>query len=503
MSDTGTKPLFIFELANNHSGDVELGLRIIREVYEVVAPFGGRFSLGFKFQYRHLDTFIHPAYKGRQDVKYVKRFMETRLAPDAFKRMKDAVAGLGCKTICTPFDEASVDLIEAHGYDIIKIASCSFTDWPLLERIARSTKPIIASTAGISLDDVDRVVSFFKHRQKELTLMHCVAEYPTPDARMQLNQIDVFRNRYPGITIGFSTHEDPEHYGSVRMAVAKGAMVFEKHVGVATATVKLNEYSANPEQVGKWLAAAAEAFDVCGVSGQRCGFTEKELASLKALRRGVFTRRAIRTGEAIQPVDLFLAIPTVEGQVTANELSKYTQYTATTPHDEGAPVLFSGVTRVEIREKVQLILDRVKALLRESQVVVPQQVDVDISHHYGIDRFYENGATILNYLNREYCKKLIAILPGQVHPEQYHMKKEETFIVLYGDVDIILDGKTQVCKRGDIVTVERGVKHIFSSRGGAVIEEISSTHFKDDSYYTDPAIAANACRKTTLTYWMD
>lgn len=503
MTDFGTKPLFIFELANNHSGSVDLGLRIIREVYAVAQKYRTHFDLGFKFQYRHLDTFIHPAYKDRQDIKYVKRFLETRLDAGQFKRLKDEVSALGCLAICTPFDEASVDLIEAHGYDIVKVASCSFTDWPLLERIAKTSQPVIASTAGIALDKIDQVVSFLGHRHKKLALMHCVAEYPTLNSHLELNQIDLYRGRYPEHRIGYSTHENPESCDSIRMAVAKGATVFEKHVGVADGAVTLNEYSASPAQVDKWLAAAVEAFAVCGVQNQRCRFTEKELASLGSLRRGVFARRAIRKGESLAMPDLFLAIPTVAGQVTANDLSKYTMYTAKADIAQSAPVLFQDVNRVENREKVREILDRVKVLLRESQVMVPQQVDVDISHHYGIDRFYETGVTILNYLNREYCKKLLAILPGQVHPEQYHQKKEETFIVLYGDVEIILDGVSRSCKRGDFVTVERGVKHIFKSKGGAVIEEISSTHYKDDSYYTDPAISANPNRKTTLTYWMD
>jgi hypothetical protein len=55
---------------------------------------------------------------------------------------------------------------------------------------------------------------------------------------------------------------------------------------------------------------------------------------------------------------------------------------------------------------------------------------------------------------------------------------------------------------GDLVTVNRGVRHLFRTATGVVFEEISSTHFKDDSYYTDESIAANRNRKTYLTYWM-
>lgn len=503
MSDMDDKPLFIFEIANNHMGSVEHGLRIIREVHAVDVLFKDRFDFGFKFQYRNLDSFIHPDYVGRTDVKYVKRFLETRLSADQFKVLKDEVASLGCLSICTPFDEESVDLIERHGYDIIKIASCSFTDWPLLERVVKTAKPVIASAAGIALEKVDQVMSFLKHRNKSIALMHCVAEYPTLDVDLQLNQIGLFRGRYPDVRVGYSTHERPSNYESVKLAVAKGAMIFEKHVGIDTQDVKVNEYSATPDQVGKWLEAAAQAFDMCGVHNRRCSFTEKELSSLVSLRRGVFARRKISPGESIGLSDVFLAIPTLEGQVTANDLSKYSLFSAAVEIGENQPVAFRDVNRVEIREKVRGILDKVKALLQESHVMVPQRVDVEISHHYGIDRFFECGATILNCLNREYCKKLIALLPGQYHPEQYHQKKEETFIVLYGDVQITLDSQQRDCKRGDIVIVERGKKHAFSSKNGAVIEEISSTHFKDDSYYTDSSISSNSNRKTVLTYWLD
>ena len=186
--------LFVFEMANNHMGSLEHGLRIIREIHAACQGFPFRF--GFKLQYRDLDTLIHPAYRNRTDLKYVKRFSETRLEKGQFLELKDAAAALGFMTICTPFDEASVGLIEEHGFDVLKIASCSFLDWPLLERIAKTHKPLIASVAGVALEDIDKVVSFFQHREKDLTLLHCVAEYPTADNNLQLNQIDLLEERY-------------------------------------------------------------------------------------------------------------------------------------------------------------------------------------------------------------------------------------------------------------------------------------------------------------------
>ena len=71
-----TKPLIIFEMANNHMGSVDHGKKIINSLKEQAKFFD--FDFAVKFQYRVLDTFIHPEYKDRMDLKFVKRFSETR-----------------------------------------------------------------------------------------------------------------------------------------------------------------------------------------------------------------------------------------------------------------------------------------------------------------------------------------------------------------------------------------------------------------------------------------
>ena len=154
------KPLFIFEIANNHQGSVEHGIEIIRSLSDVCQVFRNKFDFAIKFQYRNLDTFIHPAYQGNINVKNVKRFKETRLSQGQFLLLLQEVRNCGFQAICTPFDEDSVIYIQEQNYDYIKIASCSFTDWPLLEKIASTKIPVIASGAGSSLDEVKRVVSF-------------------------------------------------------------------------------------------------------------------------------------------------------------------------------------------------------------------------------------------------------------------------------------------------------------------------------------------------------
>ncbi|MDE7063416.1 MAG: N-acetylneuraminate synthase family protein [Lachnospiraceae bacterium] len=492
------KPLFTFEMANNHQGDVEHGKRIIRELKKVTEKYEDVFSFAMKFQYRDLDTFIHPDYKDRMDIKNVKRFQETRLSMDEFLELKQETQAQGMFTMCTAFDEKSVQRISEQGYDIIKIASCSFTDWPLLEEIAGTGLPVIASAAGSSLEDIDKVVSFFRHRHIPLALMHCIAEYPTPDEHLEMNQITLYKKRYPNLRIGFSTHEDPDDLEPVKIAVAKGAEIFEKHVGVATDTITLNGYSATPQQVDRWLDAARKVYRMCGVSGVRYTPLAKEKDDLRQLQRGVFARHSLTPGDSIGKDDIFLAFPSQPGQLLANQLSKYLAIVVRGGQiEENQPILLQDINMADDTQRVQSIVLKIMGLLKKSNVIVPVNSTCQISHHYGLERFEETGAALIDCINREYCKKILIVLPGQAHPVHLHKKKEETFTVLYGTLDIDCNGERRRVEQGESMTVERGVNHSFSSEGGCVFEEISTTHFADDSYYEAENDFVNP-RKTTV-----
>ena len=114
MKNYFEQPLFIFEMANNHMGNLEHGLNMIRAFADAARPFN--FQFAFKFQFRNLDTFIHPDFKSRMDLKNVKRFSETRLTKEQFQQLKTALNRNGFISICTPFDEPSVDRIEEMAF---------------------------------------------------------------------------------------------------------------------------------------------------------------------------------------------------------------------------------------------------------------------------------------------------------------------------------------------------------------------------------------------------
>lgn len=497
-----SKPLFVFDMANNHMGNLDHGIRILEEFGKAVKGYD-EFNFAFKLQYRQLESFIHPVFKDRMDIKYVKRFSETRLSTEQYAALREAISGNGFIPICTPFDEKSVDLIEEQDFDVIKIASCSFTDWPLLERIVKSEKPIIASTASASLVEMDRVVSFFEHREKRFCLMHCIGAYPTPRGGLHLNQIDLLKNRYPDVIVGFSTHEEPDNVDAVKIAVAKGARILERHVAFVTDEYGINAYSSTPEQAINWIESAKEAFEMCGVIGERYAITDKETNDLRGLKRGVYATKKIANGEKITLTNTTMAIPNESNQIIANEMAKYTEYTAQRNINVDEPILYEDVEINNLRAQVLRIIRKLKEVIMESHIALPNKIELELSHHYGLEKYEEWGAAILNCINREYCKKIIVLLPGQQHPIHHHVKKEETFQVLFGEMKINLDGEQKVLERGELLTVERNSKHSFATDTGCVFEEVSTTHYKQDSFYEDPTVADNTDRKTQMTFWSE
>ena len=498
-----SRPLIIFEMANNHQGSVEHGKLIIRKMSEASKNYGDDFDFTIKFQYRNLDTFIHPDFKDRTDIKYVKRFSETRLSEEEFLELKKECESLGFKTVCTPFDEVSVDKIVKHKYDFIKVASASIRDWPLLEKIATAPMPVIASTGGGEIKDVDNVVSFFRHKNKDFALMHCVGIYPTENVDLALNRIDWFHSRYRDIPIGFSTHEKPSESFPVAMAISKKAVIFEKHVGVETETIKLNQYSATPDQVRDWLHSIKTAIDICGPTDLKDHkIKQEEIESLISLKRGAFAKRDIKEGDIFKLEDVFFAMPNSKGQLTAENFSKFNlKFKSTKNFKKNDAIDSYAIEEVDVRAKIAYVIHTMNSQLNRAGIVVNENSDVELSHHYGVEQIDKTGAVLITCINREYAKKLIVQVPGQFHPEHRHEIKEETFQILWGSVHLKRNGETKKYFPGEIITIKPNDLHSFWTDDGVIFEEVSTTHRREDSYYTDPKIAENTKRKTNLKDW--
>src|SRR5262249_1352953 len=160
--------LFVLELANNHWGKVERGLKIINDFSRIVRFNNVRAAI--KLQFRDVEHFIHGDFRHRTDIRYIKKTLDTQLSKGDYATLLNANRKSCCIPCATPFDEKSVDLCVELGIQILKLASSDLNDWFLIEKIARTRKPVIASTGGSSLKDTDDLVTFFVNRNIPLAL---------------------------------------------------------------------------------------------------------------------------------------------------------------------------------------------------------------------------------------------------------------------------------------------------------------------------------------------
>lgn len=320
MTESIFNDLFVLELANNHWGKLERGLKIIRDFSRVVKF--NNVHAAIKLQFRDVDNFIHPDFRDRSDIRYIKKTLDTQMPWENLRLMVETVRDCGMVTMVTPFDEVSVDKCVEFGVEILKIASSDVRDKTLLAKMASTGLPVIASTGGASLEHIDDLVAFFTSRNIPFALNHCVSLYPSEDGDLELDQIDFLKARYPGVTIGYSTHEYRDWWDSTLIAYGKGARTFERHIDIDYEGVPVSPYCTKPEQANTWFRAMKKAQEMCGSgSAGRRVVAEGERRYLDALVRGVYAKRDLAADEILTMDDVFFAVPLLKGQLSTREFA--------------------------------------------------------------------------------------------------------------------------------------------------------------------------------------
>jgi sialic acid synthase SpsE len=353
--------LFILEMANNHYGRLERGLQIVREYSRMVRFNNVRAAI--KFQLRDVDSFIHQDFRKRTDIRYIKKTVDTQMSRADFAALAEAIKKAGCIPMATPFDEKSVEFCTELALPMIKLASSDVNDWVLIEMIAKTRKPVICSTGGTSLKDLDDLVTFFENRNIPLAINHCVSLYPCEDSDLELNQIDFLRKRYPNHVIGLSTHEYQDWDASVYIAYAKGARTFERHIDIDEGGLPVSPYCSRPAQIDSWFKAYNRAKIMSGGSGEtRRTVSDTEAKYLNGLVRGVYAKRDLPAGHVLRHEtvdrDLYLAIPLQKGQISCRELMH--GETLLQPVTKDRPILIDDIDSAYAyhEELKKLIYDR-------------------------------------------------------------------------------------------------------------------------------------------------
>ena len=502
------KPLVIFEMANNHMGNLSHAKSIIQKYYTLSKKFNRSIDFAIKFQYRDRSTFIHESFSDSND-KQIERFKTTFLSRAEWKKILDYSRNK-FKLVCTPFDEISVANVIKDNFDYLKIASCSATDWPLLETVVKKIKKkkIICSLGGQNEDDISNIISFFITRKLNAKFLYCVAKYPTSSSDLNLAYFQELRKIYGDNIAGISLHENPDEFLSGALGYSMGARVFEKHIGVETKSIKLNKYSVDVYQMEKWLTYLNMAITQVGDVKSRISSIKEEKKQLKNFQRGVFLRENTNkeANSDITIKNVSFNFPLSDGQLSANNYSMFSDFISTKKIKNGDKVLIKDIKIKNTRGKIVEIRNKVRQLAAKANLLIPKLSRIEVSHHYGLDSFYKYGLSMIVIVNKSYCKKYLFMFKNQIHPDQYHKKKKETFLIVYGKVELNIEfnkkKKKMIMKPGEVFTIEPGMIHGFSamSSSGAVIEEISTESIRSDSYYLDDRITKNKNRKSLISF---
>ena len=292
----------IAEIGVNHEGNADVACALVRLAAEAGAD-------AVKFQ-----TYTPERYIAANDTDRLARVTRFALDEAAHRRIAGEAARVGIQFFSTAVSEDVVPFL-ADLCPALKIASGDLTFEPVIRAAARTGKPVILSTGGGTLDEIDRAVAWVRTEVGEvalaerLALMQCVSAYPTPIEQANVRAVPVLKERY-GLATGYSNHVvGPD---ACLAAVALGAQLIEVHVTDRKEDRAFRDHalSFEPSELAQLVAQLSRVRSSLG------GFTKErqpaEMTSLAAMRKGVVAARDLAVGAQLQAADLMYARPASE-----------------------------------------------------------------------------------------------------------------------------------------------------------------------------------------------
>ena len=180
------KTFVIAEIGNNHNGSFDKAIEMVCLAKKMGADC-------VKFQMRNLNEVYREKSlkKDGEDLgtEYIVDLLNKfELSIEEHKKLFDFCLK-EIMYLCTPWDLSSLKVLESFGLPAYKVASADLTNFPLLEALNKTKKPLILSTGMSTSEEVDRTVSFLKEKKTEFILLHCNSTYPAPVHDINLNWI--------------------------------------------------------------------------------------------------------------------------------------------------------------------------------------------------------------------------------------------------------------------------------------------------------------------------
>ncbi len=291
-------PYIIAEIGVNHEGSMELAKRLIKE-----AKSGGAHAAKFQsYKASKIASKNSPAYwdqtKEPTDSQF-KLFQKYDGFGEAeYRELAAYCVEVGIDFMSTPFDLDAVDFLNPL-MPAFKVASADITNVPLIRKCASMGKPLIMSTGAATLPEIEFALQTAKAAgAKDISLLHCVLNYPTPEENAQLGMLEVLKRTFPDCVIGYSDHVAPdETISALEVAMLLGSSILEKHFTHDKTLPGNDHYHAMNEEDLSKFCQKADKYKVM-ISGSSKDLSKEQAARLHA-RRSVVADRDIKVGEVL------------------------------------------------------------------------------------------------------------------------------------------------------------------------------------------------------------
>jgi sialic acid synthase len=296
----------IAEIGHNHQGNLETAKDMFRSAKECGAD-------AVKLQKRdNRALYTKEAYDKLYENRnsYGKTYGEHREALEfgweEFYELKGYAKEIGIQMIATAFDFSSADFLMKLDVPAFKISSGDLKNIPLLTYIANLQKPMIVSTGGATMTDVKYAYDAIMPINEQLCLLQCTSGYPAEFSELNLRVISTYRDRFPNIIVGLSSHDN-----GIAMAVAAyvlGARVIEKHFTL-NHTLKGTDHAFSLEPVGlrKMVRDLGRLQVAMGDGVKRVYQTEED--PITKMGKKLVAAKDLPARHSIQPEDIAIKSP--------------------------------------------------------------------------------------------------------------------------------------------------------------------------------------------------
>ncbi len=287
------QPYIIAEIGSNFDQDFETACKLID-----VAKKSGADAVKFQL-------FKSEALYPKKDELY-NLFKKVELDPKWIPQLSEYCSKIKIDFLASAFDPLSLDILEKNEVIAHKIASSETTNLLLLNKVAKTGKPLIISTGMCDFVDIEEALCIsYANKNHNICIMQCGSLYPLDSKNANLNVIDTFQKKYNHL-VGFSDHT-LDNTAAIT-AVGVGARIFEKHITLDNKSKGPDHfYALEPNKFKSYVDAIKKSFLCLGSYDKNLLEDEKKIGR----REGLYLSRNIKKGEIIKNTDIISKRPAI------------------------------------------------------------------------------------------------------------------------------------------------------------------------------------------------